>query len=174
MGDVNNRLTNALAVWTCIILALLLVVVKGCLGAEIEYSDEEIVSAIYIIEGGNNTKYPYGIRSVHCENIKECRQVCRNTVKNNRRRYKKAGVSGTQDFIRFLADRYCPLSARNDPEGLNQYWIRNVKWFLNKENKGDEMKYKKRLAKLARRQKEYDGLIPDKRKGMTRPGSTRK
>ena len=55
--------------------------------AEEYYTDEEIVNAIYQIEGGSNAKYPYGIRSIPCKTKSECRRICTNTVKNNRQRF---------------------------------------------------------------------------------------
>lgn len=85
-------------------------------------SDNDIVDAIYIAEGGNKAKIPYGILSVK---TKDPRQVCLNTVKNHRRRHSahKCGL----DFITCLANRYCPPQA--DPQG-NKNWIRNVKKLL--------------------------------------------
>lgn len=34
-----------------------------------------------------------------------------------------------KDFISYLAERYAPVNALNDPNGLNKYWERNVKRF---------------------------------------------
>lgn len=36
------------------------------------------------------------------------------------------------DYIEFLASRYCPIGADNDPQGLNKNWVKNVKYFLTK------------------------------------------
>lgn len=89
------------------------------------FTDEQIVKAIFKTEGGFNTRFPYGIKSVKCSGIKECRQVCMNTVRNNRKRFAKQ--TEYTDFIEFLGDRYCPKSV--DPIG-NVNWKKNVMFFL--------------------------------------------
>jgi len=87
------------------------------------YSCNKIVDAIYIIEGGKNTSFPYGIQSVHCDGLEECRQVCYNTVKNNVARWQKARIEGyTKDYLTFLWHRYCPP----DLHPLNQNWKKNL------------------------------------------------
>lgn len=78
-----------------------------------------IVAAIYHIEGGANTRYPYGIKSVKTDNPKA---VCVRTVENNLHRWHQAGKPG--HFLDFLADRYCP--PRYDPVG-NKRWKRNIR-----------------------------------------------
>ena len=40
------------------------------------WSDEEIVNAIYKAEGGSKAVKPFGILSVHCAGYDDCRQVC--------------------------------------------------------------------------------------------------
>src|SRR3990167_7113488 len=81
----------------------------------------KIVNAIYKAEGGAKTKYPYGIKSVRCTTEASCRKVTVNTVRNNFKRWEKAGNPGL--FLHFLADRYCPPSV--DPIG-NRNWKVNV------------------------------------------------
>lgn len=49
---------------------------------------------------------------------------CAATVQKNYDRWVKAGSKG--DFIVFLGNRYCPVGAKNDPNGLNRNWIKNV------------------------------------------------
>lgn len=39
-------------------------------------------------------------------------------------------IPGTLIYIEFLASRYCPIGADNDPQGLNKNWVKNVKYFL--------------------------------------------
>lgn len=87
-----------------------------------EPTDNDIVDAIYIAEGGQKAKIPYGILSVQ---TKDPRQICLNTVRNHRRRH-SAHQCGL-DFITCLGNRYCPPQA--DPQG-NKNWIRNVKKLL--------------------------------------------
>lgn len=97
------------------------------------YTDEQIVNAIFKAEGGLKAKYLYGIRSVPYKNIEEARKICFNTVRNNRKRYSEYGYKQYASFIDFLASRYCPINASNDPKGLNKNWIKNVRYFLNHE-----------------------------------------
>ena len=77
-----------------------------------------VVSAIYVIEGGANTKWPYGIKSIKTNNPEK---ICRNTVSHNYLRWQKSGK--TNDFLTFLGNRYCPAS--DDPVG-NKNWINNI------------------------------------------------
>jgi hypothetical protein len=98
------------------------------ISAEPIYTNEEIVDAIYLAEGGLKTNYPFGIKSVNCQGYDECRQVCVNTVERNKVRYAQYGYKQYKDFLNFLGSRYCPLSV----EGCDT-WVPNVKFFLNKE-----------------------------------------
>lgn len=91
------------------------------------YTDEEICQAIYQIEGGQNTKYHYGIKSVKCEGKERCKKVCLNTVKNNRIRYAQYGHEKYGIFLEFLASRYCP-----NGEYLCENWLSNLKYYLKK------------------------------------------
>lgn len=95
-----------------------------------EYTDTEIVNAIYIAEGRDNATYLYGIRSVSYANADEARQICFNTVRNQRVRHSKHDCGRT--YLECLANRYCPIDASNDPKGLNHYWLSNVKYWLKK------------------------------------------
>ena len=95
------------------------------------WEDTEIAQAIYFAEGGAKAKVPYGILSVKVRDEAEARQVCLNTIRNNRVRWQKAGAKG--DYLEFLARRYAPVvGATNDPQGLNRNWLRNVRHFLNR------------------------------------------
>jgi hypothetical protein len=91
-----------------------------------------IVDSIYLAEGGAKAKKPFGILSVPCYDYETCRIIAYNTVRNNYRRWQAAGESG--EYLEFLAQRYAPLGAANDPRGLNKNWIRNVRYFLEKSN----------------------------------------
>ena len=90
------------------------------------YSDNELVNAIYRAEGGAKAQYLYGIRSVKYKDTQEARQICLNTIRNNRKRF--ANQTKYKDYLEFLASRYCPVSAHK----LNQYWLSNVQYFLDK------------------------------------------
>ena len=94
-----------------------------------DYTVEQIVNAIRKAEGNPN----YGIVSVKCSTSAECRKICFNTVKNNRKRFADYGHKNHADFISFLASRYCPIGAENDPKGLNRHWEKNVRFFLKKD-----------------------------------------
>ena len=96
------------------------------------YTDVQIADAIYLAEGGAKAKVPYGILSVKVKDEAEARQVCLNTIRNNRKRYADYGHKQYATYLEFLASRYCPIGAGNDPKGLNQNWLKNVKYFLEK------------------------------------------
>jgi len=90
----------------------------------------KIVDSIYIIEGGANTKYPYGIKSIKTDNP---RQICYNTVRNQYIRWSNNGK--TNDFLQSLQIRYCPIGAADDPRNLNSNWLKNLKNQLGKDFK---------------------------------------
>ena len=52
---------------------------------------------------------------------------CAATVQKSYDRWVKAGSKG--EFVVFLGNRYCPVGADNDPDGLNKHWIGNVRKF---------------------------------------------
>lgn len=84
---------------------------------------ERLVNAIYKIEGGDRTKYPYGIKSIDTKGDKEAaRRICLNTINRNYSRWIKAGKPGS--YLDFLGNRFCP--AVDDPEG-NRNWRKNIK-----------------------------------------------
>lgn len=91
---------------------------------------DEIVDAIYLAEGGAKAKKPFGILSVECSDYADCRKVCFNTVRNNWFRWEKAGRPG--EYLEFLARRYCPVGAANDPRGLNRNWLGNVQGIIER------------------------------------------
>lgn len=80
-----------------------------------------IVSAIYRCEGGEHTKYPYGIKSVKVKSKEDARIVCENTVRNEFNRLHVIKLD--KYFIYMLADRYCPL--KSDKQG-NENWKINM------------------------------------------------
>jgi len=97
-----------------------------------EYTNEQIANAIYKAEGGAKTAYPYGIKSLKYENRDNkalsrhdwARWICLNTIRNHRARHKAHNCG--KDFITCLGLRYCPPKEHE----INQYWVNNVKWFL--------------------------------------------
>lgn len=116
------------------IAGILFVILMGFLAFSarkcLAYSDEEIVNAIFIIEGGYKAQYLYGIRSVSYKDEAEARRICFNTVRNNRKRFADYGHKKYNTYLEFLASRYCPIGAKNDKKGLNKYWLRNLRYYL--------------------------------------------
>jgi len=88
-----------------------------------------LADAIYKAEGGKETRYPFGIRSVRCSGYEDCRVVCLNTIKNNIKRWEKSVNQGDdRDYLTFLWHRYAPPKSHH----LNNHWLTNVLYFLNK------------------------------------------
>ena len=52
------------------------------------------------------------------------------TIYKNYYRWENAGKP--TDFITYLGNVYCPVGAENDPSGLNNHWIGNVKNWVDK------------------------------------------
>lgn len=88
------------------------------------YSDEEICEAIYKEEGGKRTRFPYGISKSFCDDRESCKTVCKNTIRNTRRRISNS--SEGQVFKEELAKRYCPYNQKT--------WIKNVEYFIKRGN----------------------------------------
>lgn len=89
-----------------------------------EYSDEQIVNAIYHAEGGAKAQFAYGIRSIPYRTIQDARRICFNSVRNGRARWIKA--SRPYDLITYIGLRYCPPTVHR----LNSNWVSNVKFYL--------------------------------------------
>jgi len=86
---------------------------------------EKIADAIYKVEGGKKAKVPYGILSVKVKSEEDARRICLNTIKNNWKRWEKAGSQGK--YFEFLGNRYASLGADNDPKSLNKNWVKNIR-----------------------------------------------
>ena len=126
--------------WYCIpaiVVSLLLffVLLASANPIYIDYTDDEIADAIYLAEGGEKAKIPFGILSVKCDGYDECRQICLNTIRNNRKRFADYGYKEFDTYLEFLASRYAPINCENDPANLNKNWLRNVKFFLERNRK---------------------------------------
>ena len=122
----RTRFIPIIILWLGVIA---MVVMFACAVWASEYSDTDIVNAIYKIEGSTKAQYLYGIRSVKYSNEAEARRICMNTVRNNRVRFTKQ--SKYKDYLSFLASRYCPVNCDND-RGTNKFWLRNLKYWLEK------------------------------------------
>jgi len=112
------------------VTTVILLCLVGSTHAE-EINNEKLADAIFLAEGGYNAEYLYGIRSVNYDTEQEARRICLNTIKNNRKRFAEYGYKNYKTYLEFLASRYCPVGAKNDPNGLNKNWIKNVIFFLN-------------------------------------------
>ena len=98
------------------------------------WQDAEIANAIYKAEGGAKAKVAYGILSVKVRDEAEARQVCLNTIRNQRRRHSQHDCG--LDYLSCLAKRYAPVGVANDPQGLNRNWLKNVRYHLDKGGRG--------------------------------------
>lgn len=133
----TDKLFSAGTLGVCLILAGL-IFLESCIHPHIvhAYTDEQYINAIYKAEGGSNATYLYGIRSVKCGSPYQAKVLCYQTVRNNRKRYQRYGYRIYPHFLEFLASRYCPTKSGNlsqSEKRLNQYWVKNVAYFLRKE-----------------------------------------
>jgi len=96
---------------------------------------EKVADAIYLAEGGEDATYKYGIRSVAYTDEKDARAICLRTLRRNVQRYFESPDRESTSYLQFVANRYCPIGAKNDPEGLNVHFLNNVQWFLAREAK---------------------------------------
>ena len=88
------------------------------------------VAAIRYQEDGGKGRQ-YGILDKRCpKGYRHQAGWCADTVQKNYDRWVKAGSKG--EFVVFLGGRYCPVGAKNDPKGLNKYWIPNVRKFYKR------------------------------------------
>lgn len=95
------------------------------------YEADRLLGAIYQAEGGARARVPYGLISDGwCVELGACKYYAREMVMIHLRRWQKAGASG--DFLVYLASKWAPVGASNDPSGLNNHWLKNVRFFLNK------------------------------------------
>lgn len=93
---------------------------------------EAYAQAIYQAEGGSKTRFPYGIVSINTHGDKElAHRICLNTIRHKHRDWVSGGRKGR--FLDYLASRYAPVGAENDPTGLNKNWIRNVEYYLERQ-----------------------------------------
>ncbi len=91
------------------------------------YTLDQWCSAIYMAEGGNKTKHPYGILAKYKHTTPL--QACRNTVRHKYSQWVKEGRKGA--FVAYLGAKYCPVGCSND-NGTNKNWIKNVNYWLKK------------------------------------------
>jgi hypothetical protein len=111
-----------------IILIILWITFVSCYivwGDSFTFTDKQICDSIYIIEGKETARQPYGIETVDCKSKEYCEQICLNTVNNNRIRYEDYGYKKYNNYFEFLASRYCPPNQKE--------WLRMLLYYLNRE-----------------------------------------
>lgn len=86
------------------------------------YSLNQWCEAIHNAEGNDN----YGILTHYSHTTPL--QACRNTVLHKYRDWIATGQR--KRFLDYLAERYAPIGANNDPNDLNKNWAGNVKYWL--------------------------------------------
>lgn len=87
-----------------------------------------VVAAIRMAENGGPGR-EYGILHPRVEETYRSQAGwCAATVAKNYDRWD--GGAAETDFIEFLGNRYCPVGADNDPDGLNVHWRGNVSSFV--------------------------------------------
>lgn len=140
----KNSEYSAGMVFLCIILALLMVIIfshkahaserittmdrPNCLPL-IHHTCSELADAIYLSEGGSHTKHSYGILR-HYKHT-DARMACINTIHHNIIRW--FNTDQQEPFLHYLARHYAPVDSDTD-NGTNQYWLKNVSYWLMREN----------------------------------------
>ena len=115
----NGKILNSLALKTIVLVTVVFLLSPQARASE-PINIEKLATAIYHAE--NSKTHPYGILIKYKHTTP--RQACINTIKHALKDW-----NGQGDFIEFLGSRYCPVGAKNDPKGLNKYWVKNVHYF---------------------------------------------
>lgn len=102
-------------------IALLFVTACAVQASLTQAEADRLANAIYHIEGGTKTRYPYGIKSVKTSNP---RAVCLRTIQNAHNDWLLYGRTRHTDFLAYLALRYCP--PESDPVG-HRNWLPNIR-----------------------------------------------
>ena len=116
-----NSHKSKLIFWS--IIWFLSMILGGCLIFSVEgaeWTNEEIVNAIWHTEGGHKARQAYGIEGYNCTRG-SCRKIALNTVRNQRVRHTEHTCQYT--YLECLSRRYCPPNHR--------VWLKNVRWFLD-------------------------------------------
>lgn len=94
--------------------------------AEYPLNPYALLLAIRASERGRKG-FEFGIITVKDTNLQtQCTWACQ-TIKNTFERFKHQNKE--HDFVTFLGLRYAPPGAPNDPDHLNQYWVKNVRYY---------------------------------------------
>ena len=90
---------------------------------------DRLANSIHRAENGTrNEGEAYGIHSVHYETVGEARAICLRTCRHKYRTWlgsRKKGIEQAiqQDFISYLATKYCPKNSKT--------WEKNVRYFYD-------------------------------------------
>jgi hypothetical protein len=125
----ESRTFNAGMVIICLVLGFAMCLIASCAHAEMIAGYDVQVWANAIKKAENSTSHPYGIMATFKHTSP--RQACINTVRHKHRLWCKNSCG--KPFISYLASKYAPIGASNDPNGLNRHWVKNVQHFLDKE-----------------------------------------
>ncbi len=92
---------------------------------------QRLLKAMVAAEGGPEAF----VKAVRCslpntKDFAEAMQIATTTVQHRLWDY---AARDMEAFIDFLAARWAPVGATNDPTNLNQYWAKNVKLLFKKE-----------------------------------------
>jgi len=129
-----NKMRNLLYLKVLIVIVLLFStqICKLCFAYEQMPNWEKLANAIYKAEGGAKTAHPYGILTRYKHTTP--RQACINTLKSKYREWASNAKirAHHKEYLTYLASRYAPIGASNDPTGLNNNWLKNVRYFYEK------------------------------------------
>lgn len=88
---------------------------------------QRMATVIWTVEGGKNTRFPYGIKSISVKDEADARRICINSIKNNWKRWNTA--NRPCGFVDWMANRWCPI--KSDPVG-HKNWVQNVTKLVGK------------------------------------------
>ena len=103
----------------------------------IDHRMDYLLDAIYISEGGSKAKVPYGlVNSSWCmDEPGWCRYYAGEVIRVHHKRWMNNHIDLSDNildpkFLHYLASKYAPIGANNDPRNLNNHWEKNVKYYL--------------------------------------------
>jgi hypothetical protein len=94
-----------------------------------EINIKKLARSIFLSE--NSASHPYGILKSYCKPNDpdgQCLKGCVQTIRKRLKTWDK-----TEDFITYLSRSYAPIGSKNDPTNLNKNWIKNVRYFYEKD-----------------------------------------
>lgn len=119
-----------ISIWKPALLVIFAIILCGSCNREAHADSmvnvDALANAIYRAE--NSRTHPYGVMVKYKHTTP--RQACINSINHRLRDW-----DGKGEFIAYLGSFYAPIGVSNDPSGLNRNWVKNVKYFYEKENK---------------------------------------